>query len=595
MNKLRIVDIFLDGNKTTRICGLGSCRLASMLDSLQEIGKGEVLWSASGFSHNSKQSLQLLRIIRGDQKVPEEHQDFVFGSRITEWGEENLTNGRAFLEDVDIFVIEISTNNNFSLENLQLNSDYLQSALIRPGGLPLLDWYQDVVRGGSDRSGIIKKVEDLEIEHSLFDKSQVLYLMENIDFQISKQSMIKDDLHFFQSETGKPMLIIPLFNIPGTVDVRRKTQTTFLHEFAIENKTYFFDPTVTINWHGRETALSNEGRDINHYEPSFFRILAADFHNYIQNYTSKLIDSTIVHNFTSEISGFMSATPIKSDGLRISSNFEKTLEDGDLGSITIEVLDSQINNSAGISLSLPNDDLDITYSIFRQSRIGWYRLNFFAMCNSNKPETKLKIYNGSRYITLNENLSKKWKEISVLTVFNPKNNFRIGLETPSEGEKITIKNLKFDFISDLSFSSEFCDIFEIGNKWLSISPIASSNGKSSDAFQVAGFLEDHNPSAGVSFSFSDELKNLQSDEIPVGNYKLSFKARKNPSPSEVNIRVFTGLQYVVLGRPLSNKESLYSLVEKFDFNRPSKFRISFLGPSTEDIIEISEVEISPVP
>ena len=99
----------------------------------------------------------------------------------------------------------------------------------------------------------------------------------------------------------------------------------------------------------------------------------------------------------------------------------------------------------------------------------------------------------------------------------------------------------------------------------------------------------------MSFSFSDELKNLQSDEIPVGNYKLSFKARKNTSPSEVNIRVFTGLQYVELDRTLSDKESIYSLVEKFDFNRPSKFRISFLGPSPEDIIEISEVDISPVP
>ena len=595
MNKLRIVDIFLDGNKTIRICGIGSCRLASMLDSLQEIGKGEVLWTASGFSHNSKQSLQLLRIIRGDQTVPEEYQDFVFGSRITEWGRENFANGSELLEDVDMFVIEISTNYNFSLENLQLNSDYLQSALIRPGGLPLLDWYQDIVRGGSDRSGIIKKVEDIEIEHSLFEKSQVLYLMENIDFHTPKQSVIMEDMRLFQSETGKPILIIPLFQVPGTLDVRRQTQARFLHEFAIENKTYFFDPTVTIDRHGRETALSNEGRDINHYEPSFFKILAADFHNYILNSSSKSIDSTIVQNFPSEISGFMGATPLKSDGLRISSNLEEVLEDGDLGSITIEVLDSEINNSAGISLSLPNDDLDVTHSIFRQSSIGWYRLNFSVLSNSNKPETKLKIYNGSRYIVLNDNLSKKWKEISVLTVFNPKHNFRIGLEKPSEGETITIKNLKFDFISDLSFSSEFCDIFEIGNKWLSISPISGSNGKRSDAFQVSGFLEDHNPSAGVSFSFSHELKNLQSDEIPVGNYKFSFKARKNTSPSEVNIRVFTGLQYVELDRPLSDKESLYSLVEKFDFNRPSKFRISFLGPSPEDIIEISEVDISPVP
>ncbi len=68
---MRIIDILLDDTTTTRICGIGSCRLASMFDSLQEIGKGDVLWSASGFSHNSKQSLQLLRIMCGDLNVPD--------------------------------------------------------------------------------------------------------------------------------------------------------------------------------------------------------------------------------------------------------------------------------------------------------------------------------------------------------------------------------------------------------------------------------------------------------------------------------------------------------------------------------------------
>ena len=38
---------------------------------------------------------------------------------------ENFANGSELLEDVDMFAIEISTNYNFSLENLQLNSDYL--------------------------------------------------------------------------------------------------------------------------------------------------------------------------------------------------------------------------------------------------------------------------------------------------------------------------------------------------------------------------------------------------------------------------------------------------------------------------------------
>ena len=60
--------------------------------------------------------------------------------------------------------------------------------------------------------------------------------MENIDFHTPKQSEIMEDLRLLQSETGKPILIIPLFNVPGTVDVERQTQARFLHELPLKIK-----------------------------------------------------------------------------------------------------------------------------------------------------------------------------------------------------------------------------------------------------------------------------------------------------------------------------------------------------------------------
>ena len=64
--------------------------------------------------------------------------------------------------------------------------------------------------------------------------------------------------------------------------------------------------------------------------------------------------------------------------IKISNNLEEVLEDR-FGFDNNEVLDSEINNSAGI-FSLPNDDLDVTHSIFRQSSIVGTN-EFLVMCN----------------------------------------------------------------------------------------------------------------------------------------------------------------------------------------------------------------------
>ena len=140
-----IMDLYSENRTPSiRVGVIGTCRLDGPLKTLRNSERGQIPWAHSGFAHSIHDAAQWVAIIRGEKSIPEHLCPFIFGHPIHKLvkghgSTKNLLEGQFLFETIDVLVIELSTKNRVHIDDYDLNSNYLGTHLLRPGGLQLLD------------------------------------------------------------------------------------------------------------------------------------------------------------------------------------------------------------------------------------------------------------------------------------------------------------------------------------------------------------------------------------------------------------------------------------------------------------------------
>ena len=267
---MRVVELFSkDGQKNLTVAVIGTCRLDRPINELVSTDQAKILWDHSGFSHSIQDALQWISLLNQETAIPSELEMLIYGQSsnqlsVTET-KEYFANGKKFLDSADICVIEVSTKNRVHTNDFDLNSDYLTNNFVRPGGLPVLDWWSKICQGG------VHSVEELDLlqnSNSELEKAFPNFL--NIILSQCRRTIgtnidVLNGIKLLKEKIPKCECVIIANPDPLNMNL-----ASFLAHESNENHTFrFLDPNSLIKNFELSNVFKGEGTDFNHYNESF--------------------------------------------------------------------------------------------------------------------------------------------------------------------------------------------------------------------------------------------------------------------------------------------------------------------------------------
>ena len=280
---MMIMDIYSkNGTPSIRVGVIGTCRLDAPLKTLLDSERGQILLFHSGFAHSIHDAAQWVDIIRGEKSIPEHLCPFIFGHPIEKLFEgggsaQNLLEGRSLFGTIDVLVIELSTKNRVHIDDYDINSNYLGTHLLRPGGIQMLDWWSAVCRDErllpEELELLVESVAELDIISSEHLRTMVSQCRRTIDANhlvVESISQINDIL---------PNVEIVIISNPDPMNAEL---ASYLADTASSTKMFrFLDPNSLIGDMEPSEVFKGGGKDLNHYKDSFSPIMAEHIRHFI--------------------------------------------------------------------------------------------------------------------------------------------------------------------------------------------------------------------------------------------------------------------------------------------------------------------------
>ena len=577
-----------------RVCAFGSCRLIGPLHASADLGLAKIIWSAPSFGHHISQALQNFQIINGRKELPRHFEALAFLKTLDERGYENLQKGGVELNNIDIFIVELCTRNQFSCDGFQFNSDYIQEVLVRPGKMPMLKWWRSLNTGTENHLKTTEITLNSIEPSTIFEHGQISDLLNKMQMDVKSDSELKSEINNFIAETEKPLIMVPIFNFPSLPDPNRFELFDMLERNRLSSNFHIFDPTFYINEVGIENALASSGNDINHYESKFQNNLAREFINFIQdvaiNVASGQPPLNHVFDFPRCSESFSGVKVISNKGWVCSQGRDTENTLNSLDATRVKFLSNSIHDTAGVSFVLPSDRLDQHREKFPSFEIGKYTFSFFARIDREYHNFKLKVFTGIKYIILEQSVTQNYTKFKVTSTFKfDSSEIRIGFMNPSEGMNLFIIDPKLEHIGHANsiYSNQFDTVVSINDSELIVEESSEDNSESATSMVHIGFKQDEvDPGAGVYFNLSKEFLHDYDGQKPSGKFCFSFKAKLNRNNSDIRLKIYTGSKYVELEMGLSQELQEFDLEEIFDFTTSSPYRIGFLNASKDDYLTI---------
>ena len=291
-----IVDIPKSANcsDVIRLGVIGSCRVRDIFTDAyktdsESIERSKALTSKkiwhrfSAFTHTPMQTVQYFRFITGALEIPACLQPLIFNRELDSKHPKRMeTLTPELIDSIDMFVAEVCTLNEFYTNLYQINISYTERNFIRAGGKPLLKWWRSVTRQSDDHESVVKETLDALPSKSVPDTVEVAELISNMKQRTMTYAQLASSIECLKSALPKPLLIVPIVNIPDAPAPDRSTLIDTLYSMSSTVGFHFYDPTRVAVAAGQENAFAGNGVDTLHFEPGFHYSLFKDVVPFVQ-------------------------------------------------------------------------------------------------------------------------------------------------------------------------------------------------------------------------------------------------------------------------------------------------------------------------
>ena len=184
--------------------------------------------------------------------------------------------GRTLAEGVDVFLLEVSDDKQFSYGDIYLNQNFVSRNLVQAQRGALLDWYRQICRGKvADETCVqaaLEKMRDGGLRHD----DQMADLLRRVRLDRHSGEEITQSLAALMSKGGGRWVVVGAMVDPGqdgAIMRDRRGLNEKLKEAAAQCGATFFDPSQLIADHGKSTVLAGDGADIYEYAEAFYPTL----------------------------------------------------------------------------------------------------------------------------------------------------------------------------------------------------------------------------------------------------------------------------------------------------------------------------------
>lgn len=256
-----------------RAISLGSCRVRNPLTVLRDRGDLRIRAEGPSPTHTAAEALQSLTVVLGEQSIPETLHPYIYES---DHRPSVARLARALREGIDVFLLEISDDKQFSYDGVCLNQNFVSRNLVQAHRGALLDWYREVCRGQPvEESSVQAALDRLRGSGSRHDGAMA-DLLRGIRLERSGGEEIAQSLAALIAKMGGRWVVLGPFAVPGDdgdIMQRRRAFNAALSEASVKCGALFYDPSQLVLAYGKTTALAGGGVDIYEYDESFYPTL----------------------------------------------------------------------------------------------------------------------------------------------------------------------------------------------------------------------------------------------------------------------------------------------------------------------------------
>lgn len=249
-------------SKSFLIATIGTCRIADpILTATRHRPLRRANQRVYGFVHTLPEILQQIDDLLGVRPIPSELEPFLTDRIGASKGDVD--------EQPDLYLVEVSTRKELRFRDWVLQVNYVERTLKPYPGLHRIfrnRWRQ------SDRA----ERRDLLLAHPEFERASEIeraVLLETYVHQTTYEEL-EAGLHTIKEKLSAPVIFfchIDVDDFSGRPLASRRELCAWMRQICERNAYPFIDPTPHVVAFGREQALDDGGKDVNHYSLSYKR------------------------------------------------------------------------------------------------------------------------------------------------------------------------------------------------------------------------------------------------------------------------------------------------------------------------------------
>lgn len=250
------------------ISTIGSCRVAGPMTKLQAqrsfVLDNRLLY---GFTHNTKETIQAIRFMRGELRLPESLWPFI--------SDQPFRNGNSTPHAPDAhYVVEIS-----SVKVLELDGLYLQLVRFKEA----LSVCPDLRKIFFDHPGAEQRGQRLQLLQATpsFARlaTHIQHALTHTVVRSQTAAEIEEDLHTIAQLLGPKLVLVThcnAKNATGELIAERAKMVARVAQAAARLGLVSVDPGALLAGFGQERGMPDEGLDTAHYTPAFAKLVGKE-------------------------------------------------------------------------------------------------------------------------------------------------------------------------------------------------------------------------------------------------------------------------------------------------------------------------------
>jgi hypothetical protein len=271
-----------------RVLALGSCRVHQPLDAAELRSEIKYLnrhswWWPPIYVHDVYEAIQLVRLGRGEIRMPNEIRPFAYESGLRWRYRVPLP---LPLQRAEYVVAEICTDKHYEVAGWTLNVNEIHRHLRKDAGAAGEEWWLAIDRGQRPSEAMVRSVEEaLRTQWRKTWRTRWRFgeghrlVLRDLAFRYLSTSEIAEGLVRLQALVARPLLVVPHVTVrlgDGSLLAERLQHVEKTIEAARSLGLPVLDPRTFVGRDGQSRALDKGGADFNHYAPDYLPVVGRE-------------------------------------------------------------------------------------------------------------------------------------------------------------------------------------------------------------------------------------------------------------------------------------------------------------------------------